>query len=129
MSPRSSAMSWPKAWRREPLRRRERRPVMHHLVRILMLQATLLVGSTLSAYADWLDLCKGSSDPVLLRNELNPGICERQDSMMKRADVTWESLIAKSPTEPSSLVIEGSTKDGHFVPERARGDNADALPR
>ncbi|WP_147274678.1 hypothetical protein [Phyllobacterium bourgognense] len=48
---------------------------------------------------------------------------------MKRADVTWEGLIAKSPTEPSSLVIEGSTKDGHFVPERARGDNADALPR
>ena len=100
---------------------------MRRLVRILVLQAALLVASALSAHADWLDLCKGSSGPVLLRNELNPGSCERQNSVTKHADVTWEGLIVKRTRPPGRLIIEGSTKDGHFVPERVRGNSSDTL--
>jgi hypothetical protein len=97
---------------------------MRFLLTILLLQAVLLVGSTLSANADELNLCKDGTGPVLHRNEPHTDDCERRDSVMNHADVIWQGLIAKTTKAPSPLVIEGSTADGHFTPVRAHGENA-----
>lgn len=95
----------------------------------LVLQAALLIGCALSANADGLNLCKERSGPVLLKTERHSAGCEWQDSVMNQADIIWMDLIAKSAKAPSRLVIEGLTKDGQFVPERAHGENTGATPR